>query len=216
MQAQVEDAPGGRDREPLPPTRTTTLLAELVETVEGDKTSLGWLLAQLKLRAFGYALLVFSLPSCLPMPPGIPTVCGLVLALVGVQMIIGTRRLWLPSVLARREIGKERLRAMVARATPWIGRLERLARPRLAVFTGAIGHRLVGSVVVILAIVMALPIPFFGNMPPAIAILIIAIGLTEGDGLIVAVGLAVSVVALALSGTVAVEGVHWFIGAVGA
>ena len=209
MQAEPgEAAPDGNGEEP-PPERTSRLLAELVEQVEGDTTTIGWLIGQLRLRAFGYAMLIFSLPSCLPMPPGVPTICGLVLAIVGVQMIIGTRRLWLPSFLARRHIGRERLRAMVVRATPWIERLERFASPRLEVFTGTVGHRLVGIVVLVLAIIMTLPIPFLGNMPPAFAILVIAIGLTERDGLIVCGGLVVSIAALVVSSFFAVEAVEW-------
>lgn len=209
MRAELQEAAAGGDPGSPPPLRTSQLLNRLVDRVEGDSATIGWLLEELRLRAFGYAMLVFSLPSCLPMPPGIPTICGLVLAIVGIQMIIGTRGLWLPSFLARRTIGKERLRAMVAWGTPWIERLERFATPRLAIFTGAIGHRLVGGLVLVLAIIMTLPIPLLGNMPPAIAILIIAIGFTEGDGLIVSIGLAASVVALFLAGFFAVEATSW-------
>lgn len=190
---------------PVTIVRTSDLLGSLVAEVEGETASVGWLLARLRKRAFGYALLVFALPSCLPMPPGVPAICGVVLAIVGVQMIVGVHPLWLPSFLSRREVARTSLEALVRRASPSIERLERLARPRLSVMTGPVGYRLVGILVVVLALIMVLPIPFLGNMPPAVAIVIIAIGLTEGDGIIVSVGLIASLAALALSGTLAIE-----------
>jgi hypothetical protein len=47
--------------------------------------------------------------------------------------------------------------------------------------------------------IMILPIPFLGNMPPGFAASVIAIGLTERDGLIVLIGMLVSTAAIALA-----------------
>lgn len=207
MEATIGSGEANSGGGPIAPARTSALLRELVAEVEGASTTIGWLLRKLQQRAFGYALLVFALPSCLPMPPGIPMVCGIVLAIVGTQMMVGSHPLWMPRFISRREIGKETLEGLVTRASRWIEKLERLARPRLPVMTGRVGYRVIGAVVFVLAFIMALPIPFLGNMPPAVAVVVIAIGLTEGDGLIVAIGLAVSVVALFLSGAFAIEAV---------
>jgi hypothetical protein len=46
---------------------------------------------------------------------------------------------------------------------------------------------------------MILPIPFLGNMPPGVAASVIALGMTERDGLIVLAGLVVSVAAIAIA-----------------
>lgn len=189
--------------------RTSQLLRSLVDAVEDEDASVGWLLEQLKRRAFGCALLIFALPNCLPMPPGIPTICGILLCILALQMIVGTERPWLPSFLARRRIARKHLELMAERGGAWIERLERLTQPRLQVLTGPIGFRLVGAVVFVLGIIMILPIPLLGNMPPAFATLIIAIGLTERDGLVVGLGLLGSVTALAPTGTLAIEAAAW-------
>ena len=53
-------------------------------------------------------------------------------------------------------------------------------------FTTPIAERGVGVAMLILAIIIALPIQF-GNTLPAIAIVLICLGLIEKDGLIIAV-----------------------------
>jgi hypothetical protein len=58
---------------------------------------------------------------------------------------------------------------------------------------------LVGLVLLLLGGIMILPIPFVGNIPPGIAATVIAIGLTERDGLLVLLGMLVSVVAIAVA-----------------
>ena len=57
-----------------------------------------------------------------------------------------------------------------------------------------------GLVVVALGFIMVLPIPLVGNMPPGFAASVIALGVTERDGLIVLIGLVVSVAAVAVAG----------------
>jgi hypothetical protein len=50
-----------------------------------------------------------------------------------------------------------------------------------------------------LGIIMILPIPFLGNMPPGFAASVIAIGMTERDGLVVLIGTLVSAIAIAIA-----------------
>jgi hypothetical protein len=58
---------------------------------------------------------------------------------------------------------------------------------------------LIGIVIFALGFIMILPIPFLGNMPPGFAASVIAIGMTERDGLVVLIGAAVSAVAIAVA-----------------
>ena len=62
-------------RRPIP-DRTSEVLRDLVEGGESERITFREILVELRHRAFGFALLIFALPCCLPMPPGIPTVCG--------------------------------------------------------------------------------------------------------------------------------------------
>jgi hypothetical protein len=130
------------------------------------------------------------------MPPGIPTICGIALVIIALNLIAMRRRLWLPRAIAGKTVARADIERVVAWATPLMRRLERYCRPRLPVVTESVGKVIVGVVILVLGLVMILPIPFVGNMPPAFAAAVIAIGMTEQDGLIVLIGLAVSVAAI--------------------
>jgi hypothetical protein len=82
---------------------------------------------------------------------------------------------------------------------PWIQRFEKLSRPRLDVFTGPAGARVVGGVVFVLGLVLLMPFPFLGNIPPGAAACVLGLGLVERDGLIVAVGYVASALALGIT-----------------
>jgi hypothetical protein len=64
--------------------------------------------------------------------------------------------------------------------------------------TSAPVERLLGVVLLILSIIVTLPIPL-ANWPPAIAQGLIALGLIEQDGVVIAVGLVVAAIATAIA-----------------
>jgi hypothetical protein len=186
-----------RPKPPLP-ARTSEVLRELAYG-EGERVSFRDILGGLRHRAFGFTMLIFALPCVLPMPPGIPTVCGVALTIIALNLIAARRKLWLPSVIADKSIARADLRRVVDRVLPMMQRLERICRPRLPWLTEPIGKVLIGIVVFMLGFVMILPIPFLGNMPPGAAAAVIALGVTERDGLVVLVGLVVSAAAIAVA-----------------
>ena len=176
--------------------------------------ALGDLVALLGDRAFGLLMLIFSLPNAVGLGtiPGLSTVFGVPQMIFALQMIAGLEKPWLPRFLLDKSISVEEFRSIVAKSQPQLRRVERLLRPRLNVLTGALVERLLGLVFLVLATIVALPIPG-GNWPPAIAMALISIGLIERDGLVVLIGLGVAVVATAIS--LAVIGVAfaaiWFV-----
>ncbi|HLF12930.1 MAG TPA: exopolysaccharide biosynthesis protein [Gammaproteobacteria bacterium] len=180
------------------PARTSEVLHELAYG-DGVRITFKDILLGLRHRVFGFTMLVFALPCVLPMPPGIPTVCGIVLALIALNLIMGRRRLWLPRAIAEKSIAREDLRRIVDRALPHLQRLERVCRPRLAIVTEPVGKVFIGLVVLVLGVLLILPIPFLGNIPPAAATAVIAIGVSERDGVVVLIGLLGAVVAIAVA-----------------
>jgi len=180
------------------PERTSETLRRLVAG-EGERITFREILTQLRHRAFGFTLLIFALPCSLPMPPGIPTVCGIAIVIIALNLIAARQRLWLPSAIADKSVARADLQRVVVRMVPYLERLERICRPRLAIVTDTVGKGLVGVVLLMLGAVMILPIPFVGNMPPGLAASMIAIGLTERDGLIVLIGMLVSTAAIAVA-----------------
>jgi hypothetical protein len=181
------------------PSRTSEVLRELVEEGQSERITFREILVQLQHRAVGFALLIFALPCCLPMPPGIPTVCGIAIVIIAVNLIAGRQRLWLPSVITGKSVARADLKRMVDRWLPYLARLEKVCKPRLPIVTEPVAKVLIGLVVFVLGFIMILPIPFLGNMPPGFAASVIAIGMTERDGLVVLIGTVVSAVAIAVA-----------------
>lgn len=180
------------------PQRTSEVLRELAAG-DGERVTFREILTGLRHRAFGFTLLIFALPCCLPMPPGIPTVCGIAIVIIALNLIGARQRLWLPRAIADKSVARADLERMVARVAPHLAKLEKICKPRLAIVTEPVGKILIGIVIFALGAIMILPIPLLGNMPPGFAASVIAIGMTERDGLIVLLGALVSVAAIALA-----------------
>jgi hypothetical protein len=163
---------------------------------ESERITVGEILDGLDARAFGLATLIFSLPSCIPMPPGVPTVVGVALLIVSFQMVFGRRELWLPRFLTKRSFERAGLVTGLEQILKYIQWLERFARPRLIWMTGGFGTVLIGLIVALMAIILILPLPPGGNFPPAVACAVLGLALAERDGVIVLIGLATSVAAI--------------------
>jgi hypothetical protein len=185
-------------RRPVP-ERTSEVLRDLVEQGESERITFREILVELRHRAVGFALLIFALPCCLPMPPGIPTVCGIALVIIAAHLIAGRQRLWLPRAITDKSVSRADLKRMLDRWLPYLERLERVCKPRFPIVTEPFSKALIGIVIFALGFIMILPIPFLGNMPPGFAASVIAIGMTERDGLVVLIGAAVSAVAIAVA-----------------
>lgn len=168
--------------------RTSELLAAVLSAQEGERVAIGDLINALRNRAFGITFLLFGIPNCIPMPPGIPVVCGIVLMLIGVQMALGRQELWLPERISRQTFSRSMLDAIITRSRPSIQWFERWSRPRMERFAGPTARRVVGATVVLLGFILLLPIPFLGNLPPGFAVCIFGLGLVERDGAVILAG----------------------------
>lgn len=176
--------------------RTSELLSAVLAAQEADKVAIGDLVNALRNRAFGILFLIFGIPNCIPMPPGIPVICGIILGLIGLQMAMGRQELWLPQAIARRTFSRSMLEAIVTKSRPYIERFEALSSPRYEQFAGPTARRAVGATVVLLGFVLLLPIPFLGNLPPGFAVCIFGLGLVERDGLVILAGFGATLLGL--------------------
>ncbi|WP_377297417.1 exopolysaccharide biosynthesis protein [Rhizobium sp. SGZ-381] len=189
-------------------------LAETIEALplrlEAERTTLGQLLAVLGDHATALVLLVFSIPAIIP-TPGIPAgfVFGTALALLAVQLVIGADRFFLPARLARVNVPHRLLEAMAVRLGPKLGKLETWLKPRWKMLSGKRALRPLGLFIFVMAVLIALPIPF-GNVLPGLAIFFIALGLAQRDGLAIGGGLFFGVAAMAFSAFILLGG-WWLI-----
>lgn len=178
----------------------STMLHALAHDDRRERIAVGDLLAALGDRALAALLFVFAVPNVLPVPPGASTILGAPLVFLAAQLAFG-RRPWLPAVIAGRTMPRADFAALVRRIGPWLARAERLLRPRASALALPPMEYLVGLVCLLLAVVLVLPVPL-GNMLPALAISLLALGILERDGLWILAGLVA-----ALASAVVVSGV---------
>ena len=216
MATDGEDASRHRDGDGRSSPRTLgtrELLDALATGDPADSLTLEQILAGLSRQVFGMLLFVATLPAFIPIPGVGGAIGGPLTVLVGVHLLVGMRKLWLPRFVARRGPRRASLQAFDRRLGPWLGRLERLVKPRM---TRLIDHRaasmFTGGLLVLLGILLALPIPFT-NYLFGVLLLAFAFALLERDGLLMLLCWIAGVVAIAvfgvLSGALTAAATQW-------
>lgn len=152
-------------------------------------------------RAFGALMLIFALPNVFPTPPGTSAVLGAPLVFLTAQLTFGLSP-WLPAFIADRSLSRKDFGAIAARITPWLSWAEKMLKPRLSFLVQPPVENVIGLLCLLLAVVLALPVPL-GNILPAFAICLFSFAILERDGIFVLLGLATSLVSgVVVSGVV--------------
>ena len=163
-------------------TTTVALLDGFADGDPEDVLRLGDLLKDFGPAAFGMLLFLGVLPAFIPVPGVGGAVGGPLVILVGVQLLLGMRKLWLPEFLARRGPHRSAMMRFRQRMAPWLRRLEKLVRPRMTAFLdNRIALSFTGLLLGLLGVLLALPIPFT-NYVFGFLLLLFAFALLERDG----------------------------------
>lgn len=207
---------------PPAPSQTPSLshlLANLRANMQaqgrGTHITVADLLSGIKTEARAILLIVFALPNVVPSLPGTSAITGLPLVILTLQMMLG-QKLWLPSIIADRAVPRDGLAQVLTKANPYFVKVERRLHPRFLVISTRPMQRILGAGMLILSVMIMLPIPL-GNIVPAISILLIALGLTQRDGIFILTGIATAIGSTALLAvfywTALQWAVQWVIGA---
>ena len=123
-------------------------------------------------------------------------ISGPLVVLIGLQLLVGLRRPWVPGFIGRRGPQRGTMARFCRRITPWMNRLEHLVRPRLQVLTGnRRATALTGVLLIALGVLLALPLPMT-NYLFAGTLLLYSLALMERDGALLLVLWLVSIAAL--------------------
>ncbi|WP_284775590.1 exopolysaccharide biosynthesis protein [Agrobacterium sp. lyk4-40-TYG-31] len=175
-------------------------LVDILQALAGDKSrariSVGDLLSAMGDRAFGALMLVFALPNIVPTPPGTSAITGTPLVFLAAQLFAG-KSPWLPHVIADRSLAREDFARVVQKIVPVLLWVQKLLRPRMEGLLSPVFERFIGLICLLLAVILALPIPL-GNILPAIAICCCSFALLERDGLFALLGGVLSVISVAI------------------
>ena len=207
------DAQHGQGRTRPDAIGTRDLLDALAQGDPQDVLQLQDILAGLSRQVFGMLLFVATLPAFIPIPGVGGAIGGPLTVLVGVHLLVGMRKLWLPGFVARRGPRRASLQAFDRMISPWLARLEKLVKPRMtALIERRAASMFTGLLLVLLGILLALPIPFT-NYLFGVLLLAFALALLERDGLLMLLCWITGIIAIVvfgiLSGALAAAATRW-------
>jgi hypothetical protein len=167
------------------PGRLSVTLREVSAALSGQTISLRQLLDLIGEEGMLLVCAVLTLPFLIPVSiPGVSTVFGLAIVLFAIGITIN-RVPWLPRQILDRQLPAPALRQTFEKASGAVTRIEAIVRPRLGIVAGTPGARVVhGCGLLLGGLLLMVPFGFvpFSNTLPAIAILLLALGLLERDG----------------------------------
>lgn len=192
------------DRAP-PGNGIARLLRSFAQGDPEEVLALDRLLYGLGRSAFGMFLFVSVLPGFVPIPGFAGVVSGPLVALIGLQLIVGLRKPWVPAFIGRRGPRRSTMARFCDRISPAMARLEHLVRPRLRALTRSrMANAYTGVLLICLGLLLALPLPMT-NFVFAGTLLLFALALMERDGALMLALWTVSTAGLVATGLLSEE-----------
>lgn len=168
---------------------------QLDDWLKSDKPkTLGGLGEVFEEKSFAVAVLLLMFIPALPLPTGgITHVFEAITVLLGAEMVIGVRMIWLPARWRDRELGEtatQRALPFMVRRIRWFERFSRRRWARL--FGQRWLVRVLGLILIALAVAAALAPPFSGlDTVPAFGAVVVALAIILEDFLILGIGLVI-------------------------
>ncbi len=199
------------------PRKVSDTLSEAARAIPVEGMTLSQLLGTLGEQGLLVFCIFLTIPFVLPIQiPGLSTVFGLLIALIALGVTVN-RVPSFPRWLMDRHIASPHLILVLDHGARLFARFERWVRPRWFTLThSALLNRITGLLLLLAAGLLTLPLIIpFSNVLPALAILLLTIGILQRDGLfilggyVVTLGTAVYFVVVTLA---AIHGLHLMIG----
>lgn len=209
---------------PLRARRLSEELESLLEIAPGQPMKLQTIVEHLHFRGLPALIVLLCVPFLFPVAiPGLSIPFGAAIALCGLRLGLG-HNFWMPQFLLRREISFELLRKLVGTAAQFYRKVEKLVRPRMHFLQRWPGMiNLMGFMIMIGGILLSLPIPPpfpLTNTIPGLAVIFMALGIMERDGVCTLIGYGFALLGLCYVGLILFLGAagvqhlwEWFIGA---
>lgn len=169
----------------------------------GERITIAQVAEKLSDKGFGLLLILFAFPMAIPLPypPGFTTILGLPLLLFSWQMCMGWPNIKLPKMLAEKTLKTVHLRVAIEKSLKYFKMIEWLFKPRFQIFDSKFGEQIIGFFCLLCSVCITLPV-LFGNAIPSLAILIMALGFMEKDGVAIFVGVILSIIGVYITGLV--------------
>jgi hypothetical protein len=157
----------------------------MADAMHQEHVSIGHILQVFGTRGFAFLLLMLSLLNIVIfMVPLISLLFGIPMIILAAQLVIGLPAPVFPLVVQQRTIPRDALVQGLERAMAITNKTERYIRPRLRFLSLPAIDRVHGLFALVMAIMVAIPIPLF-NVPPSVALALLAVGMLEKDGVFI-------------------------------
>ena len=179
---------------------TSDFLAIVVVEHKKESMTVGEIKNALHERGFGILLAIAAIPICLPVPvpPGYTTIFSIPLFIFSIQMVLGMRVPWLPAWIEKKSIKRESLEKIIAKANPWLKKIEHRMQPRMTYISVHTWERIIGIFAFVFALSISLPIPLT-NFPPGWGILVMSLGLLNRDGVTILIGMIIGTIGIGIT-----------------
>lgn len=163
-------------------------IAQLLARMDKPNFSVRELMAMMGEKGLLMLCALMTLPFLFPVSiPGVSTVFGLAILLIALSISAG-RLPWMPSFVADRQLDTGKLKPVLQRGVTVLKKLDRVMRPqRLRILTAGVMNNFNGLAIMFAAALLMLPLGLvpFSNTLPAVAVLLLALGVSQRDGLMV-------------------------------
>lgn len=187
----------------MPPQSLNELLDRIDEVAdEHEEVSMAQVMEGVGRRSFGPLLLLVGVVAVAPGVgdiPGVPTLLGIFILTISVQLLFGRKEFWLPQWLLKRKAKREKLKKMakskwVRKPAKWI---DHVVKVRLEMLTGTKAT----YAIAVACTVMALALPLTELVPlstslVSLGLVAYGISLVANDGLMALLGFTISAATL--------------------
>ena len=163
-------------------------------------------------RSFAVTIMLLMFLPALPLPTGgITHVFEAIVVLLGLQMVIGLKTIWLPKRWKQRELGETLTGKAIPLIAKRIGWFEKRSKPRGRwLLDQPWFERIAGLILIAFSIGAAFAPPFSGlDTLPALGAVVVCLGMILGDLLIFGAGFAIGVGGVTLILTIGTAVVHF-------
>ena len=169
--------------------------------INEEKITFQEFLDQTQSKSYAFLLILLALPAALPVPaPGYATPFGIILVLLGFQILKRRVTPWFPRWALQKELPVTKGSALLKSMIGFLKFFEVFLHPRLRFLVRGGFYRLLGALVMLCGASMIIPLPLT-NTVPSFAIFVIGLAFLEEDGLAALAGMLSALAGLLLSGT---------------
>ena len=166
-------------------------LNRAIDQIDGETITLRRLLVLVGEHGLLFLCALLTIPFLIPVSiPGVSTVFGAAIVLISVGITMN-RVPWLPDRSMDRELDAAKLTGILRRGANVVAKVEAYIRPRYQSLTGGpVAARVNGLALIFAGLLLMAPLGLvpFSNTLPAFAILLLAVGMAQRDGLVVVAG----------------------------